>query len=234
MLVTTQGFVLHVVNYSETSVIVKIFTRCLGVKSYIVKGVRSAKGRVRANLFQPLSFLDMVVYDNPKKSINFIKDVHLDASAASFGQHGAVNSALRFFMTELLYKTLREDEPNIPLFDYVAMVQGSSDPRLPISFLLNVAGFLGVEPRNNYSEFSPFFDLNEASFQPRCGPSSIDAPLSFLLHGYLDSLSDLSLCPESGLQDRIDLINILLHYYQLHVSDFKDFNSHDILHDVLR
>lgn len=234
MLVATQGLVLHVVNYSESSVIVKIFTRSLGVKSYMVKGVRSAKGRVRANLFQPLSFLELVVYDNPKKNINFIKDVHLASSAASFGQHSAINSALRFFMTELLYKTLRDDEPNIPLFDYVAMVQDSADSRLPVWFLLNVACYLGIEPRNNYSENMPFFDLNEGSFLQTCGSSSLDASLSLLLHGYLDSLSDLSLCPDSCVQDRVDLINLLLHYYRLHVSDFKDFNSHDILHVVLR
>lgn len=234
MLVATQGFVLHVVNYSESSVITKIFTRSLGVKSYMVKGVRTAKGRVRTNLFQPLSFLDLVVYDNPKKSINFIKDVHLASSAASYCQHSSLNSALRFFMTELLYKTLRDDEPNVPLFDYIAEVQDSSDSRLPVLFLLNVARFLGVEPRNNYSDISPFFDLNEGVFLSKCSASSLDASLSLLLHRYLNSLSDFSVCPESSVQERIDLINVLLHYFRLHVSDFNEFNSHDILHVVMR
>ncbi len=233
MLLATQGFVLHTVNYSESSVIVKIFTRHLGTKSYLVKGVRSAKSRVRQNLFQPLTFLDLVVYNNPKKKLNFIKDIHLSSSAASFCQPDAINAALRFFMTELLYKTLREDEPNVPLFEYMSAVQNSCDPNLPVSFLLHTAHFLGVEPRNDFDACRPYFDLREGSFLPVSSSSSLNLSQSMLLHQYLDSMHTGMPCPLACLNDRIELINLLLNYYQLHVADFSDFHSHHILHSVL-
>ena len=66
---------LHTTPYSESSVVVKVFTRQLGLRSYIIKGVRGRGGRVKQNLLQPLSSLDMVVYDNPRTELNYIKEL---------------------------------------------------------------------------------------------------------------------------------------------------------------
>ena len=62
---STPALVLHTTQYKETSVIAKIFTRQLGVRSYILKGVRKGGSRTKQNLLQPLSYLDLVVYNNP-------------------------------------------------------------------------------------------------------------------------------------------------------------------------
>ncbi len=43
MLVSTEAIVLSYLKYSETSIIVKCFTQSDGLKSYLIKGVRSAK-----------------------------------------------------------------------------------------------------------------------------------------------------------------------------------------------
>ena len=52
MLLSTPGLVLHTTPYAETSVVAKVFTRQLGVRSYIIKGVRggSSRSRVKQNL----------------------------------------------------------------------------------------------------------------------------------------------------------------------------------------
>ena len=47
MLLSTPGLVLHTTPYSESSVVAKVFTRQLGVRSYIIKGVRGPRGRVK-------------------------------------------------------------------------------------------------------------------------------------------------------------------------------------------
>ena len=80
---------LHTTPYSESSVVVKVFTRQLGLRSYIIKGVRGRGGRVKQNLLQPLSSLDMVVYDNPRTELNYIKELsprHSDTLALSSNQ----------------------------------------------------------------------------------------------------------------------------------------------------
>ena len=72
---STPALVLHTTSYSESSVIAKIFTRQLGVRSYIIKGVRKSGSKTKQNLLQPLSHLDLVVYNNPKTQINYIKEM---------------------------------------------------------------------------------------------------------------------------------------------------------------
>ena len=67
---STQALKLHTTEYSESSVIAKIFTRQLGVRAYILKGVRKGGSKTKQNLLQPLSHLDLVVYNNPKTQIN--------------------------------------------------------------------------------------------------------------------------------------------------------------------
>ena len=78
---------LHTTPYSESSVVAKVFTRQLGVRSYIIKGVRGRGGRVKQNLLQPLSSLDMVVYNNEKTDLNYIKELSLRQSSTVSSLH---------------------------------------------------------------------------------------------------------------------------------------------------
>uniref|UniRef100_UPI0040478437 recombination protein O N-terminal domain-containing protein n=1 Tax=Roseivirga sp. TaxID=1964215 RepID=UPI0040478437 len=57
MLHTTRGIVLNYIKYGETPIIVRVFTEAFGVQSYIVNSARTAKGRGKMALYQPLSLL---------------------------------------------------------------------------------------------------------------------------------------------------------------------------------
>lgn len=240
MLLATPAIVLHTTNYSETSVIAKLFTRQLGVRSYILKGVRKSNGRVKQNLLQPMSYLDLVVYNNPKRQINYLKEVAPHHGTAQpvppTNNDEMAQHALRFFKTELLYKTLREEEPMPELFDYVADTMekesGMSAAHVPVSFMLSVSKHLGIEPMDNYSVREPLFDMASGRFAAT-GESTMDASSSRLLHGYLQSVHHGVAAPQAPLQQRTELINNMIKYYQMHLSDFKGFRSHEILHSVL-
>lgn len=220
---------LHTTEYAETSVIVKLFTRELGLRSYILKGVRKCGSRTKQNLLQPLSHLDLVVYDNPKSSINYIKEIAPHSKGAE--NFDAAVCALRFFMTELLYKSLREAEPMTELFDYVVAVDSHSS-HLPITFTLTVAHHLGIAPLDNYSLREPYFDLPNGRFVSSEGVMDRDS--SQLLHCYLESLQEKTSLPLTTLAQRTALLNSLLDYYRVHISDFNSFNSHEILHTILQ
>lgn len=238
---STPALVLHTTQYAESSVIAKIFTRQLGVRSYILKGVRKGGSRTKQNLLQPLSYLDLVVYNNPKTSINYLKEIaphsvdkpHITEDMSD----EMVHNALRFFMTELLYKTLREEEPMPELFDYVVdSTHFSSDGALlshqPILFLLTVSRHLGLEPLDNYSSREPFFDLVDGRYCA-AGENLLDTESSLYLHYYLQSVHDDGPIPLTTLSQRTTLINRLLDYFQIHIADFRNFKSHEILHTVL-
>ena len=239
---STPALVLHTTSYSESSVIAKIFTRQLGVRSYIIKGVRKSGSKTKQNLLQPLSHLDLVVYNNPKTQINYIKEMgqhaHRQQEQRMRASEMAIRNALRFFMTEVLYKTLREEEPMPELFDYVAdtCTFQSTDIKLsqqPILFLLKVSRHLGIEPLDNYSVREPLFDMLAGRYQ-YAGEHTLDASTSQLMHYYLQSLHTGSPLPIATLAQRTELINRLLEYYQIHLAEFRNFKSHEILHTVLQ
>lgn len=232
MLVSTQGFVLHTTPYAETSVVAKVFTRQLGLRSYMVKGVRTARGRVKQNLLQPLSCLDMVVYDNPRTNLDYVKELAPRQPAA---ETSAVGNAMRFFMAEVLYKSLGEAEPMPALWDYVEGVNGSlagGVRHLPVTFLLTVARHLGIEPLDNCSAREPYFCVQEGCFVAAPNETTLSLPLSDMLHCYLSRSGEFY--PAYALVDRSALIDALLDYFQLHRGGFNHFHSNEILHIVLK
>ena len=237
MIRTTQGLVLKTTKYSETSVIVKIFTRTMGVRSYIVKGVRSAKGKVKQNLLQPLSYLDLVVYDSPKTTINYIKDMHCAEQFARL-KADSVKVTLMFFMTEVLYKTLGEEEPMPEVFDYVVeQLYGLDDGSIkvgmqPVLFLLQMSTYLGIEPMNNYSAGEPRFNLREGRFVGSVADDYMlnnteSLTMHYLLAAYHGS-AQLPMVSNRGA------LHTLIDYYGLHLPEFRNFKSHEILHTILQ
>ena len=240
MLVPTQGLVLHTTAYAETSLIAKIFTRQLGVRSYIVKGVRKSGGRTKQNLFQPLSCLDLVVYDTPHAEINYIKDIApVHTLPLTINES---HSSILFFLDELLYRTLRDNEPMPELYDYiVSLIDSLPDhsqlSSLPIDVLLSVARQLGIAPLDNHSHREPLFNLSEGRFVAPNSPASPDAlltpDLSVALHNYIQAVYSSRLLPLYPPAVRRNVINALIDYYKHHLSYFGNFKSHEILHSVL-
>jgi len=231
MLLSTPGLVLHTTPYAETSVVVKVFTRLLGVRAYIIKGVRGRGGLVKQNMLQPLTSLDMVVYDNPHSTLNYVKELtprhpHL--------QPDPVAGALRFFMTEVLYKALHDEEPMPDLWDFAEQAASgqwaAASGQQPVLFMLAVARHLGIEPLDNHMPHEPYFDLDQGRFVAVPTETTLAPALSLLLHQYL-AAADM---PQPPLQERTALLNALIAYYQLHLSGFNNFTSHEILHTILR
>lgn len=249
-MVATQGLVLHTTKYGESSLIAKIFTRELGLCSYMVKGIRSPKGKTKQNLLQPLSHLDMVVYNNAKHDLQYVKDMH-PAAHYSNTMGNSIKMALLFFMDEVLYKSLKEDEPNVPLFDYVVNellnIDSAAHEELsntPIEFLLHVSRHLGIEPMNNYSVREPYFNLKEGRFlsAPSVYAANSDANVDYMLdvnassslHSVLECSMSHSAFPHLSMAGWRSTLNNLLEYYHIHLPDFRNFTSHQVLHAVLR
>ena len=256
MILTTQGLVLHTTKYGETSIIAKVFTRELGLCSYIIKGIRSSSGRTKQNLMQPLSHLEMTVYNNPKKQLQYIKEMR-PASHYNNIQSDGIKMALLFFMDEVLYKSLKEEELNTQLFDYVVDVlnlldnteTGSQDASremssFPISFLINTAHHLGIAPMDNYSQREPLFNLKEGRFQAipsaysaATNPNAdyfLDEPASSNFHSCLHRTRNTRQMPPLTQKPRSATLSNLLEYYHVHLTDFRNFTSHEVLHAVLR
>src|SRR3989304_1459988 len=109
MLHKTKGIVLRTVDYSDTSIISKIYTELFGIQSYLIKGARRKNASVKANLFQPLSLLELVIYKKERKQLQALKEARTEIHFVSIPAVPAKTSIL-FFLNEVMVKFLQEEE----------------------------------------------------------------------------------------------------------------------------
>jgi DNA repair protein RecO (recombination protein O) len=115
----TEGIVLQSVRYGDTSLIVKVFTRTQGLKSYMLKGAFNRGAKNRAALFQNLNVIQYVEVGNPKShTLGYLKDAQLAMVYHSLPM--VMNkSAIMMYVSELLSKTITEQEQNEALYDFI-------------------------------------------------------------------------------------------------------------------
>jgi DNA repair protein RecO (recombination protein O) len=78
MLQKTKGIVLRSVKYGETSLITTVFTEYFGIQAYMIKGVRTTKkASNRAGLLQPATLLELVVHQQPQKTLEHPREFQL-------------------------------------------------------------------------------------------------------------------------------------------------------------
>ncbi len=117
MIYKLKGIVLTFIKFKETSIIVNIYTDLFGLKSYIVSGVRQKKSNKLA-VYQPLSLLELVVYNKTQTSINRIKESKIAVPYRSIPFYFD-KCTIGLFITEILNKILKESEVENSLFDFI-------------------------------------------------------------------------------------------------------------------
>ena len=237
MLFKTKGVVLHTLNYSENSIIIKAYTENDGLQSFIVKIGRSKKSPIKSGLFQPLSVLSMESYQSKNQGLHHIKEVSVAVQLMNI-YHDTRKSAIAFFIAELLLSSIREEEKNKSLFDFIFNSIITLDQKeksvsdFHLFFLIDLTRFLGFFPNNNYSDKSQIFDLNEGCFQEYIPEHShyIKNELSQYLHFMIEENRREELKLSSTF--RKEMIKKLLEYYSIHLNGFKKLRSHIVLEDV--
>ena len=224
--------------------IVTILTDLFGVQSYLVNGVRAStkKGSGKANLFQPAAILDLIVYYNELRNLQRIKEFrwgHLYQNIFSDIKKNAVS----LFMVELLTKSLKQPEANEDLFQFVEdallHLDESSETvmaNFPLFFALHVAVFFGFRIDDQYSEKTPFLDLQEGTFV-----SDRPSHPHFLEDKQAAVTSELLKVRQPGELNEIklnhDFRRNLLYafetYYALHIQDFAKMKTLPVLKEIL-
>ena len=75
MLIKTRGIVFKSLKYSESSLILDVYTEAKGLKKYLVSGVRKKNAKTSAGLLQLMSLVDLVAYQREDKDLTRIKEV---------------------------------------------------------------------------------------------------------------------------------------------------------------
>lgn len=239
-LVNTKGIVLRTMKYRETSLICDIFTRELGMRSYLVQGVRKKKSRIGAGFFQPMQVLDLVVYENPGSSLNRIKEVNASALFLEL-QSNIPKSAVGLFIAELARKSVRESSPNEELYDFLEQMLGylehtnESLQLLPLWMGMKMTHYLGFSPnRPDQSDDSMYFDLRDGvlvNSKPN-HPDLVTPPMALSFVELADAqLSDLANMNFSR-QDRDLLFDKMIDYYKLHIEHLGRLKTPEIFREL--
>jgi DNA repair protein RecO (recombination protein O) len=239
MLYKTRGIVLHYIKYSETSVIVTIYTERFGRQSYIINGVRSKKAKIKANILQPLFLLDMEVYHKPKRDLQRVKEAQ-NAVVFSSLPYDIRKSALAIFIAEIIYRAIQEQEPNAELFDYLYNSVQMLDLKesglsiFHIYFLIHLSKYLGFFPNNNYSEEKCYFDLKAGAFM-QIKPFHtlfLDKEQSLIFSQLMDFSADQHASIKISYKERTELLEKIIEYYRLHNTGISEIKSMSVLKEV--
>ena len=234
-----RGVVLHTLKYGDSSMVVYLLTDAGGRRSYMVQGVRSRSGRgSKLALFQPMFPVEFEGLESPRQQTDRFKEVRAGFVLQSL-PFDVRKSTMALFMAEVLYRLVRESEPNEPLFDFVwgsaealdAMDDGVSNFHL--WFLANLSRLLGYRPGNDYTP-GAWFDIREGSFTPLRPPHGevLSADDARILHDLLEC--DVRYIAEIGLnrRQRVAYLDVLLVYYGYHLDAIHAVQSVRILQEV--
>lgn len=239
----TKAVILRTVKYGETSIICTAFTSIFGLQSYLVKGIRKTTKRSSGsiNYFQPGSILQMEVYHNPLKQLQYIKEYQWSHLYNSVFFDVVKNSMIQF-MVELILKTVKEPEANSELFDliessFIAIDQQDQKDavNIPLYFILHLAKILGFQINGKYDADHTILDFEEGSFSSEIPAhdrylANEDAAISYKLlnHKNIHEPVEISL----NRIRRRDLLKSYQLFLAIHIEDFSELKSFSLLQQI--
>ena len=160
---------------------------------------------------------------------------------------GSINNAMQhhtkrsilLFLNEVLYKCLREEQADEPLFNFILESINYLDQtekkcnNYHLVFLVQMCHYLGFMPVSNYSNYHKYFYYREGLFDNfKSENIMMDEEQSKLFAQLInlnfDNMELLSLHTNA----RNKLLENILFYYSQHLPSFKDIQSLEILAEV--
>ena len=238
MIENFDGIVLRTVKYSDSLMIADMYTRSHGRLAFLVPVSHSKRSKVRSVLFQPLSMLSFTA-PFKKGVMSRVQEVRPYSMFLSL-QGDVVKSSMALYLSELLSCSLREGGEDESLFNFLdrsltlldTLEAGYSDFHLV--FMVQLLRYLGIYPNLEGYSANSYFDLQQGCMtgvQPLHGnylsPAEAASFVELLRTGY-DTMHMLSL--NRGLRGRY--LAILTLYYRLHIPEFPQLKSIDVLHEL--
>lgn len=240
MLIKTRAIVFHQLKYSETSIIAKLYTEEYGLQSYLVKGARSKKSKMGASLFQPLSLVEIVAYRKEKSSLHHLKEIKSLHHFSTISQD-IVKSSVCIFVNELVYRSIREEEANQALFEYlfnaIQWLDLSQDhfQNFHLVFALQLSRHLGFFPQGSYSKHRPIFNLEEGLYEnsPSVSKHQTDSGLSEMMFKLSNTTFENMGEVKLNGKLRTKLAEKIAIYFKYHIANFDELKSLEVLKTIL-
>ena len=240
MLETTKGIYLHHVPYSDTSVIARIYTEKFGQQTYLVQGIHSRKSGTKINFFQPLFQLDLEVWYKVGRNLQRVKSIKLSnpSTATSFD---LLKNSQAFFISEILMKILKEEEPNPELFNYLSNaisfleVEKDGIANFLIVFLFRLTQYFGIYPQLPDKKKYRLFDMESGYFtnvEPINHAFMDEETTKLFTILFHTKISDVGALNFKN-KHRSILFEKLIDYYRIHLEMSGEIKSYKILKEII-
>mgnify|MGYP002622356871 CR=1 FL=1 len=236
---TLRGIVLRTVKYGDDKLILDLFTEGRGRMSFVTRMSRTRRVPQSTAFWQPLSQVEFQAEVRPQLTLSRPREVRFYYNYTHL-PFSPVKSTIALFLAEFLSAALREERQNVPLYKYIEhSLQWFDEARFPTAianfhlvFLMHLSQFLGIYP--NMDEPTRFFDLLSGTYQPFLPAHAYyikDVEAQQLPRLFRMKYATAHLFKFSSFQRR-RIIDVLNTYYRLHLPNFPQLKSVEILHEV--
>jgi len=237
MVVTTKAIVLSSLKYSEADLIVRCYTESSGLKSYLLRNVlKSRKGKLKTSYFQPLTLLELEATHKNQGNLERINEAKILYPYQTLHTQ-VVKSALVIFLAEILTNSIQEAPEDLALYQFLEksfiwLDSSNEIANFHILFLIKLSMYLGFYPDTS-TIAHPYFNLIEGNFQANntgkyCVGGVHVTELKRFFGIEFEGLSQVK--PTKKI--RMEILNLLIVYYQLHLQSFKKPKSLLVLNQI--
>jgi DNA repair protein RecO (recombination protein O) len=239
MLVNSRGIVLSTLRFSDSSVIARIYTEQAGQKSFLI---RVGKGRAafgKMAMLQPLSLVELAFSLDDRHGLRTPSVLERSEMLQNI-PFDTVKSTIAIFMAEVLGRSLHEETPDAPLFEFLHHTillldnEAQSCSNFHLKFLIEFTRFMGCHPEVLEDEL-PFFDLHEGTFCTvlPIHPNYIDGLVKDAFVALLSTPLSHHAAIQLSNHNRRLLLQALLDYYRFHIAGMREIRSHVVLEEVM-
>jgi len=211
------------------------YTRKYGIMSFMVRGLGKKRGN-KLSALEPLSLVDISFHFREKYDVQTAKEIIVKSGSGGLF-YDPIKGSIQLFLSEMLYKSLREEAPDEDLFDYITsslQYFDSADDHtyLHLIFLLKFTQFLGFYAKGSFGKNSSYFDLQNGIFTSNRNSSlhTLDLDESMALSHLISADYSSTLRIHSAM--RRSLLTSIVEYYQLQLEGFGEVKSLPILIEV--
>lgn len=235
----TLAVVLRTVKYGDGALVADMLTERHGRVSFMVKVSASSKGRLKRQLFMPLSMVEVDFDFRMKSSLQRVRDIRMAKPLPSLSMD-PYKLSMAMFLAEFLTHATRDERDNSPLFQFVSYslewLDGVSVgySNFHLVFMMRMSRFIGFFPNVEDVVENGYFDLLNACFTrdiPHHGHFVVPVEASKIALLLRLTYQTMHLCAMSR-NERNRCTEVILEYYRLHVPGFPPLKSLPVLKEL--
>lgn len=235
-----QAIVLNTIRHSDRNNVMTVYTPTRGRMVFLVPAGGGKSARRRNAQLMPLSIVEITA------SIRQGREMHPFSSVAPMVVYNdlyfnPMKNFVGIFIAEFLNHLLRDTLPDRQMWNFIANALQILDKttrsiaNFHIVFLYTLTSFCGIAPDIRSYRNNAFFDMQAGTYTQTIPMHknylhSHQARLPLLL----DRINFVNMHRfRLSRQERVQIIEGLLRYYEIHIPGFKSLHSLDILRQLL-